>query len=87
MTIKMPFLMSIVLMLLIAFALTGIIVGIIAHYVGSSFAYLFHTSLATYADMIGRQNIITILFLEFVLLGAVATTIGDRVLTRMIRSI
>lgn len=52
MTIKMPFLMSIVIMLLLAFIFTGIIVGIIAHYVGSSFAYLFHTSLAAYADMI-----------------------------------
>lgn len=87
MTIKMPFLISVVLILLISFVLTGVIVAIIAHYVGGSFAYLFHSSLATYADAIGWQNITAILLLEFVLIGAVATVISDKVLTQMIRKI
>lgn|GEM_PF-1247469 len=87
MTIKMPFLISIVFMLLISFVLTGVIVGVIAYYIGSSFTYLFHTSLLSYIGSIGWGNIIVILGAEFVLLAMLATSISDRVLTRIIREI
>lgn len=87
MSIKMPFLISVIMMLIISFVLTSILVAIIAHYVGSSFAYLFHTSLGAYAASIGWGNIIVIVLVEFVLLSFLATGISDRVLTRMIKHI
>ncbi len=86
-TIKMPFLVSIIIMLAIAFLLTSIIVLVISYYIGSSFSYLFHTSLASYAISIGARNILLIVILEFILLAAIATAISDRVLNKMIRQI
>ncbi len=87
MTIKMPFLISVVIMLCIAFVLTGILVLIIGQYIGSSFAYLFHTSLGAYIGSIGWRNIGMIIVVEFVLIAMLATSISDRVLTRMIKQI
>lgn len=87
MTIKMPFLISVVMMLFIAFILTGGIVWVIVYYIGNSFAYLFHTSLSSYVGAVGRQNIAIIVGLEFILLAIFATGISDRVLTGMIKKI
>lgn len=87
MSIKMPFLISIIGMLIGAFIVTVLIVLIVGAYVSGSFQYLFHVSLAQYAGTLGRGNIFGILILEFILLSMVATSIGDRVLTRMIKEI
>ncbi len=74
-------------MLVIAFVFTGLIVAIISHYIGSSFSYLFHTSLATYADAVGWQHIVGIVLIEFAILAVLSVGINDRVLTGMIRKI
>lgn len=87
MTIKMPFLISSVIMLVIAFVFTGLIVSIIGHYIGGSFSYLFNTSLASYVSSIGRYHLLMIVLIEFVVLAAVSVGINDRVLTHMIKQI
>lgn len=87
MTIKMPFLISIVMMLCLAFVLTGCLVAIISHYIGNSFSYLFHTSLADYVRTMGGRKMIGMVIIEFILLTFIATSMSDRVLTRMIKQI
>ena len=87
MSIKMPFLISILGMLVGAFIVTVLIVLIVGAYVGGSFQYLFHVSLAQYAGTLGRGNIGGIIIIEFILLSIIATSIGDRVLTGMIKEI
>lgn len=87
MTIKLPFLITVVIMLIIAFILTYGLVSVIAHYVGSSFAYLFHTSIAHYIYTIGWWKIAVLVLVEFILLSFLATAISDKVLTHMIKQI
>ena len=83
----MPFLISIIGMLIGAFIVTVLIVCVVGSYVSGSFHYLFHVSLSQYIGAMGRGNVIGVLLLEFILLSFIATSIGDRVLSDMIQKI